>query len=486
MLMVVRSVAAVLLAVVVVALPGVAPSAHADVAAGGPPLSVGGTDYRYHSVDGVQWLQRLTGNTWSGVAPSLANPGPLVSFAGTLYTDGTSAGAGAGQAAVYRLSDGQFTQVPDSPTGVLDVFIFADALYSATADGWWKSADGDSWTLVAGSPGNAVDPADYAGSLYVRGTDPADPSASAQLYRFDGSSFTPVPAAPNGMISPAVAGGLLYFRDGWGGLWDFDGSRFRALNDSTYSPVVLGPVEVHDHVYFVEGSQDPYTALMRLAPIDMLQGGLLEQFTQLVAVDDTVWWRVTDLNTSTTTWNSWREPLVPGTVTVAGDVKLGSTLTAVTSDWPAGTTFTYRWTRNGLPIPTATGRQYRLRGDDDYAALDVRVTGTVAGYDQPAATVDAGVPSVLRPSTFQRIPLPVVSGTMRQGHLLHAVVPSWTPRQTISTYQWLRDGRNIANAYGSSYRLTKADRHRSISVRIVGFRDGYTSAEATSHGRRVS
>jgi hypothetical protein len=177
---------------------------------------------------------------------------------------------------------------------------------------------------------------------------------------------------------------------------------------------------------------------------------------------------------------------VPGTVTVAGTISLGATLTAQPKGWPAGTTFTYAWRRNGIAIPAATTSRYRLVPDDDYATLSVRVVATVSGYDRTSATATAFVAGVLRPAPFASHPAAVIHGTMRSGSFAYAAVAPWTPAVSRLTYQWRRDGRNIDGADRRTYWLKGTDRGHLISAVVVGSRDGYVTTIVHGAARRVS
>ena len=56
----------------------------------------------------------------------------------------------------------------------------------------------------------------------------------------------------------------------------------------------------------------------------------------------------------------------------------------------------------------------------------------------------------------------------------------WDPTPTIMTYTWLADGKKIKKATGSSYTLTSREVGKSISVRVVGFRDSYVTTTRDS------
>lgn len=51
-----------------------------------------------------------------------------------------------------------------------------------------------------------------------------------------------------------------------------------------------------------------------------------------------------------------------------------------------GTSFKYRWLRNGVAISRATGRTYKIRTSDSDTKISVSVTGSKLGYTTVART----------------------------------------------------------------------------------------------------
>jgi hypothetical protein len=85
----------------------------------------------------------------------------------------------------------------------------------------------------------------------------------------------------------------------------------------------------------------------------------------------------------------------------------------------------------------------------------------------PGAT---SAPATLRPSA-----VPEIEGSARYRSVLSFVEPDWGPGRVDLAFQWLRDGRAIAGATGTSYRLAAQDIGRRVSVRITGSRSGFAS-----------
>jgi hypothetical protein len=80
---------------------------------------------------------------------------------------------------------------------------------------------------------------------------------------------------------------------------------------------------------------------------------------------------------------------------------------------------------------------------------------------------------------------PTVSGKAVVGKRLRAVVGSWTPAPTTYAFRWLRNGKPIKKATQSTYRLTRKDRGKKISVEVTGTASGYVSQTAVSAAVKV-
>lgn len=186
-------------------------------------------------------------------------------------------------------------------------------------------------------------------------------------------------------------------------------------------------------------------------------------------------------------WNLSQEATVtitvqPGSIdsplpTVSGTGRVGRVLTAGTPTWGPGTVAkSYRWLRNGAPITGATGASYRLVAADLGKKVSVRVTGTKPGY-----------PTVVRTSAARTVArgilttaTPKIAGTPVAGRLLTAHAGTWGPGTVAKTFRWYRNGVAIKNATRASYRLTKADRGRRITVRVTGRKTAYVTAVRSS------
>lgn len=80
---------------------------------------------------------------------------------------------------------------------------------------------------------------------------------------------------------------------------------------------------------------------------------------------------------------------------MTGTSRVGDTITATTSNWPADSTFTYQWTLGGIDIDGATQSTYTITSADSFQKLAVTVTGTNA---DGSATKSAELPTPVTPA----------------------------------------------------------------------------------------
>lgn len=75
---------------------------------------------------------------------------------------------------------------------------------------------------------------------------------------------------------------------------------------------------------------------------------------------------------------------------------------------------------------------------------------------------------------------PQVAGTAVVGRTLTAKAGTWNTKGLTFGYQWLRDGKAISGATGSSLKLTAKDVGRRVSVRVTASKAGLAAVSATS------
>ena len=163
--------------------------------------------------------------------------------------------------------------------------------------------------------------------------------------------------------------------------------------------------------------------------------------------------------------------------TVSGTPAYRSLLTASPGTWSASApTYSYRWLRDGTPIPGATAATYRPVLADLGTDVAVRVTASQDGESGTATSA----PVRIRRATLTLLERPGIDGTRRYLHTLTVDPPRW--RQSVDSvrYRWLRDGREIAGATGRTYRVGHLDVGHRLSVRATARKAGYTTASTTS------
>jgi len=174
----------------------------------------------------------------------------------------------------------------------------------------------------------------------------------------------------------------------------------------------------------------------------------------------------------------------PGAVSIDNS---GSQLQAVTSSWPASTTFSYQWFRGGsattatTAISGATAAGYAPGAADVNQFIRLRVVATVPGYE-----------STTRYSAASNYSLTIASGSITisgspaiglqlsavNGITYQALGGTVTP--TSFDYQWLRNGAVIAGATSVNYTPVSADFNTKLSVRVIAHAPGYVQHTAVS------
>jgi surface antigen len=166
------------------------------------------------------------------------------------------------------------------------------------------------------------------------------------------------------------------------------------------------------------------------------------------------------------------------TPTVTGTPLVGQVLRANVGVWsPKGVRLTYRWLRNGVVIPAATGTAYRLTRDDAGKNISVSVTGTYPGKLPRTASSLATSPvsaGTITPAT------PQITGDPIVGSYLVAVPGAWSPSDVALTYQWYANGKKISGADERTWKVGKKRVGNAITVRVTGSGPGFEPVTAES------
>ena len=165
------------------------------------------------------------------------------------------------------------------------------------------------------------------------------------------------------------------------------------------------------------------------------------------------------------------------TPTLSGLAKVGSTLTAVTGTWDSGVSLAYRWFRDGFEILGQTGATYVITSSDFGKPITVTVSAFKAGYTSVSKSSSAT--AQVNSGAMSLTPLPVINGVSSVGSTLTVTAGTWDSGVSLS-YQWLRNGSEIAGANSTTYFLTVDDRNYSISVRVTGTKTNYVDVSKTS------
>lgn len=106
--------------------------------------------------------------------------------------------------------------------------------------------------------------------------------------------------------------------------------------------------------------------------------------------------------------------------------------------------------------------EYQVGAGDSKPAKGA-VEGWLYGPWLNGAQPDLNTPPLGYATTGQ----PTITGTAKVGQTLTAVPGTWDPEPTFS-YRWYRSGSSISGATKSTYKLTKSDAGKTITVKVTG------------------
>lgn len=149
----------------------------------------------------------------------------------------------------------------------------------------------------------------------------------------------------------------------------------------------------------------------------------------------------------------------------SGSTSLGAVLSVTTGTWTGypAPSYTYQWRRNGVNISGATSSTYTVAITDSGATLTCLVTATNAGGAVAQASNGITAQTFTSPTITGA---PAISGTPEVGQILTASPASVSGNPSPTrTWQWMRDGVDIAGATNSTYTLVSADGGTDVSVK---------------------
>lgn len=159
-------------------------------------------------------------------------------------------------------------------------------------------------------------------------------------------------------------------------------------------------------------------------------------------------------------------------LTVTGEAKVGSTLTANAISWDFTSTISYQWLRDGSSIPSAQTSTYLLTDSDIGKNISVKVSTSKANFS--TASVFSQPMLVTNPKAASA----AITGSATVGGTLIA-----TPSENASTqvsYRWLRSGKAISGAINSTYTPTYLDYLKPLTVTTTVTQNGFPVTSTTS------
>ena len=165
-----------------------------------------------------------------------------------------------------------------------------------------------------------------------------------------------------------------------------------------------------------------------------------------------------------------------GNVSFSGKMIVGTRVQHVPKGVTKGARLSYQWFRGTSAVPGATKSSYTFTAADLGAKIKVRVTGRHYSMTRKLVTVSFKNAVVVGSLASSK---PKIKGKAKRGKKLRANPGAWTSGTKL-TYRWLRNSKAIKGATKSTYKLTKKDRGKRISVRVTGKKAGYSTVTRTS------
>jgi hypothetical protein len=161
---------------------------------------------------------------------------------------------------------------------------------------------------------------------------------------------------------------------------------------------------------------------------------------------------------------------------VSTSVQLLDTNTDKYVSYPPDIKLSYKWYRDGDPIPGAYDATRKMTAADAGRFISVKVTASAPGYSDVSDTsakvwVAQGVFTAGQAA---------ISGKAQVGNTLYAKKSEFTPSPSVITYQWYRNGMPIKGATKKQYVVKAEDKGKSIKVKITAKRDGYATVTKAS------
>jgi hypothetical protein len=189
-----------------------------------------------------------------------------------------------------------------------------------------------------------------------------------------------------------------------------------------------------------------------------------------------------------TTGGATLAPTLTTAPVVSGSARVGGTLTCTTGTWTDSTSIVVEFLRNNAVVQSSsTVRTRVLAAADLGASVRCRVTASgPGGTGAPALTspVTVGAGAAARAVAKPKI---LVSGKVKVGKKLTASRGTWSPTASYAyTYVWKRGSKIVKQgSMASTYKTTKKDKKKTITLIVRAARAGYATGSATSAGVKV-
>ena len=167
-------------------------------------------------------------------------------------------------------------------------------------------------------------------------------------------------------------------------------------------------------------------------------------------------------------------------ITITGTPQPDFTLTVVESNRPVDVGIGYQWLRDGVPVPANTGIGYQVTDADVGHVITVRGTATSLTARYWPETLVSPPVTVQGRSSFTSIGIPHVSGSPIAGGRLTVAPGTWAPGPVGVQVQWLRNGKAIPGAHGSTYSPKSSDLGAKIAAKVTASATGFNSVTRTS------
>lgn len=142
---------------------------------------------------------------------------------------------------------------------------------------------------------------------------------------------------------------------------------------------------------------------------------------------------------------------------------------------PTASSTTYQWRVDDWPLKGATKSSYTIPSGWKGRTLSVSVTRKGTGWTTKTVTSTGRTVG----ARFTSIPRPRITGTARVGSTVRVDAGTWRP-SAYRTYQWYSDGRPIAGATGTTYRIAGEHLGRKLTVVVTGRASGRATTDSSS------